>query len=138
MRKSNYQYGFLKRKPRAGPITFLFWQLLPCLLQKSPNEKWRLIIHITQEIGMLLTEDAWAWIDKEKKKESDILDFLHILTAIKNDEQKFWSMRLAIFENRKLAQEILSLMADRKAMKEASRLVKESQESSVKDAGPSW
>jgi len=43
----------------------------PGRLRKSQKEKLRMIIRVTQDIGMRLTEDAWAWIDKEK--ESDIV-----------------------------------------------------------------
>lgn len=93
------------------------------MLRKSQKEKWRMIVRITQDIDMRLTEDAWAWIDKEKK--SDMLNLLLVLLAIKGYEEKYWRIRTAIFENRKLALEILRLMADERVMDEASQLIKE-------------
>jgi len=56
--------------------------------------------------GITLTEDAWAWIDAEQDR--DLLAMLISFAAMNESEQRFWNMRLALFERRAFAQAVLA------------------------------
>lgn len=60
--------------------------------------------------GITLTEDAWAWIDAEQDR--DLLAMLISFAAMNQSEQRFWNMRLALFERRAFAQAVLAASRD--------------------------
>ncbi len=69
---------------------------------------------------IILTEDAWEWIDKEDNEE--ILFLIMTVASINNDELNFWSMRLALFENRKLFDKVVEFMRDKDEMNKMSEI----------------
>jgi len=59
---------------------------------------------------LTLTEDAWAWIESEPDRE--LLSMLLAFAAMNEREQRFWNIRLALFEHRAFAVAVLAASRD--------------------------
>lgn len=58
------------------------------------------IIDATRRQGIILTEDAWQWLDNES--DPKFLQFVLSLAAIDNQQLTFWNVRKGMLENRAL------------------------------------
>jgi len=85
---------------QASRIGSMAAEELPQIVEWSLPKLKDLLIFACEQQGIQLTEDAWAWIDAEEDHE--LLRFLLSCSGIKNNEQSFWKLRKALFENRAL------------------------------------
>jgi len=72
------------------------------------------IVSVSERQGIILTEDAWKWIDRENDLE--VLRFILMMVLIDNDEQKFWNIRQGLLENRELCKAVSKWVHDRKML----------------------
>ncbi len=81
------------------------------LLESNQNEtRIHFIIYWSRENNLILSEDAWAWIDIEK--DIRLLTVLIGLIIFNNNKENFYILKRAIFEKRFLCQKVADMMSD--------------------------
>jgi len=80
------------------------------------------IVSVSERQDLILTEDAWKWIDRENNLE--VLRFILMLVLIDNDEQKFWNLRQGLLENREVCKALLKWAHDQKMLARIAKKMK--------------
>jgi len=112
----SFQIKGLKKSVVSGYLKYIK-EITPDSIRKE------IIKLIDKRRHILITEDGWNWIDKEK--EMDMLWILLTLANIDEMELTFCNTRRAVFENRDLCFILLTLMNDKKIMKETGEWIEE-------------
>jgi hypothetical protein len=86
----------------------------------TSRQLWKKIVKYSAKRVIVVTEDAWKWIDNEKNV--DILWVLLSLAIIDDYEITLCGMRRSVFENRAMCSEIVRLINDDKEMAQAANL----------------
>ena len=81
---------------------------------------WKKIVKYSEKRVIVVTEDAWQWIDKEE--DINMLWVLLSLAMIDDYEVTLCGMRRSVFENRAMCREIVRLMNDDEKMVQAVNL----------------
>jgi hypothetical protein len=79
----------------------------PQIFQETASSLWEKIIKLAERNYVILAEDAWQWIDKEKDLE--LLQLVFICLLIDDSEVVFLNMRRAVLEKRDFCRTVLKM-----------------------------
>lgn len=113
--------AFSLEKIRSGMM-----EEFPEIFEESSEHIKDKIVRISDHQGIVLSEDAWKWIDRENDR--DLLCFILGLLSIDENEQSFWNMRKGLLENRDLCRDVLNMTYDKKMLEDIAREVEAAKE----------
>jgi len=102
---------FRRRVEREEPEIFV-----PII--RSADHAKKVLAGLVDDLGMVLTEQAWDWILAEQ--DSDVLFFLATLASIPTEASQIKLLRRALFENEALCRHTFALSRDSEAMSQAA------------------
>jgi hypothetical protein len=82
----------------------------PQLFQETAPSLWEKIIKLAERNYVILAEEAWQWIDKEKNLE--LLQLVFICLLIDDPEVVFLNMQRAVLEKREFCRTVLKMTHD--------------------------
>ncbi len=99
---------------RINKIREKYLEAYPKTTEASLETLMDMMITVSDSQGIVLTEDAWKWIDQESDPELVMMTFM--LISIKDNELVFSNARKGILENRDVCKSLLEIMKNEDLM----------------------